>query len=147
LTPPARTTATRTCSWSASTVRLFVAVAVLTGAVYYNEATGGKYVPRAVLVDLEPGTMDSVRAGPYGQLFRPDNVCYLFVELYSTLSLSLDNLVPETTGPRVITPKALNWSTPSWTLSARKPNRATASKVSKSPTRSVVEPVPAWELF
>ena len=23
---------------------------------------GGKYVPRAVLVDLEPGTMDSVRA-------------------------------------------------------------------------------------
>ena len=31
--------------------------------VYYNEATGGKYVPRAVLVDLEPGTMDSVRSG------------------------------------------------------------------------------------
>ncbi|CAF3760062.1 unnamed protein product [Rotaria socialis] len=27
--------------------------------VYYNEAAGGKYVPRAVLVDLEPGTMDS----------------------------------------------------------------------------------------
>src|SRR5688500_11250009 len=41
--------------------------------VYYNEATGGKYVPRAVLVDLEPGTMDSVRAGKYGPLFRPDN--------------------------------------------------------------------------
>merc|ERR1711936_1159495 len=37
--------------------------------VYYNEATGGKYVPRAVLVDLEPGTMDSVRSGPYGQIF------------------------------------------------------------------------------
>merc|ERR1711887_56155 len=29
--------------------------------VYYNEAGGGKYVPRAVLVDLEPGTMDVVR--------------------------------------------------------------------------------------
>uniref|UniRef100_A0A915DR47 Tubulin beta chain n=1 Tax=Ditylenchus dipsaci TaxID=166011 RepID=A0A915DR47_9BILA len=41
--------------------------------VYYNEANGGKYVPRAVLVDLEPGTMDSVRNSPYGQLFRPDN--------------------------------------------------------------------------
>ena len=26
--------------------------------VYYNEATGGRYVPRAVLMDLEPGTMD-----------------------------------------------------------------------------------------
>ncbi|KAG5457096.1 MAG: Tubulin/FtsZ, GTPase domain-containing protein, partial [Olpidium bornovanus] len=44
--------------------------------VYYNEATGGKYVPRAVLIDLEPGTMDSVRAGPFGQLFRPDNFVF-----------------------------------------------------------------------
>uniref|UniRef100_A0A3Q3N2Z3 Tubulin beta chain n=1 Tax=Labrus bergylta TaxID=56723 RepID=A0A3Q3N2Z3_9LABR len=44
--------------------------------VYYNEATGGKYVPRAVLVDLEPGTMDSVRSGPFGQLFRPDNFVF-----------------------------------------------------------------------
>ena len=24
--------------------------------VYYNEATGGRYVPRAILMDLEPGT-------------------------------------------------------------------------------------------
>lgn len=39
--------------------------------VYYNEASGGKYVPRAVLVDLEPGTMDSVRSGPYGQVCMP----------------------------------------------------------------------------
>ncbi|KAJ2941925.1 hypothetical protein O0L34_g10742 [Tuta absoluta] len=45
-------------------------------SVYYNEANGGKYVPRAVLVDLEPGTMDSVRSGPYGQLFRPDNFVF-----------------------------------------------------------------------
>ena len=44
--------------------------------VYYNEASGGKYVPRAVLVDLEPGTMDSVRSGPYGQIFRPDNFVF-----------------------------------------------------------------------
>ena len=59
--------------------------------VYYNEATGslernrmfnfamilgGKYVPRCILVDLEPGTMDAVRAGPYGQLFRPDNFVF-----------------------------------------------------------------------
>lgn len=44
--------------------------------VYYTEANGGKYVPRAILVDLEPGTMDSVRSSPYGQLFRPDN--YIF---------------------------------------------------------------------
>ena len=44
--------------------------------MYYNEASGGKYVPRAVLVDLEPGTMDSVRSGPYGQVFRPDNFVF-----------------------------------------------------------------------
>lgn len=29
-----------------------------------------------MLVDLEPGTMDSVRSGPYGQLFRPDNFVF-----------------------------------------------------------------------
>merc|ERR1711939_529381 len=29
-----------------------------------------------VLMDLEPGTMDSVRAGPFGQLFRPDNFVF-----------------------------------------------------------------------
>merc|ERR1712063_179293 len=59
--------------------------------VYYNEAqgltpeakargeklvSGGKFVPRAILMDLEPGTMDSVRAGPFGQLFRPDNFVF-----------------------------------------------------------------------
>eukprot|EP01068_Selenidium_serpulae_P007457 Selendium_serpulae@DN4715_c0_g1_i1.p1 len=44
--------------------------------VFYNEATGGRYVPRAILMDLEPGTMDSVRAGPFGQLFRPDNFVF-----------------------------------------------------------------------
>ncbi|XP_078282332.1 tubulin beta-4B chain-like isoform X4 [Rhinoraja longicauda] len=44
--------------------------------VYYNEATGGKYVPRAILMDLEPGTMDSVRSGPFGQIFRPDNFVF-----------------------------------------------------------------------
>ena len=38
--------------------------------------SGGKYVPRAVLVDLEPGTMDSVRSGPFGQIFRPDNFVF-----------------------------------------------------------------------
>lgn len=44
--------------------------------VYYNEVAANKYVPRAVLVDLEPGTMDSVRSGPLGNLFRPDNFVF-----------------------------------------------------------------------
>jgi len=44
--------------------------------VYYNEAMGGKYVPRGILVDLEPGTMEATKASPYGALFRPDNFVY-----------------------------------------------------------------------
>lgn len=39
--------------------------------VYFNEGVQGRYVPRALLVDLEPGTMDSARSGPIGKLFRP----------------------------------------------------------------------------
>ena len=44
--------------------------------VYFNEASNGRYVPRAVLMDLEPGTMDAVRTGPHGQVFRPDNFVF-----------------------------------------------------------------------
>uniref|UniRef100_A0A915PXX6 Tubulin beta chain n=1 Tax=Setaria digitata TaxID=48799 RepID=A0A915PXX6_9BILA len=44
--------------------------------VYFDEAQRKKYVPRAVLVDLEPGTMDSVRFSTYGKLFRPDNFVF-----------------------------------------------------------------------
>lgn len=44
--------------------------------MYYNEGQSGKYVPRALLIDLEPGTMDSVRSGPLGKLFRPDNFIF-----------------------------------------------------------------------
>lgn len=44
--------------------------------VYYNEASCGRFVPRAVLMDLEPGTMDSVKTGPFGQIFRPDNFVF-----------------------------------------------------------------------
>merc|ERR1712226_150981 len=41
--------------------------------VYFQEAQGERYVPRALLVDLEPGCLDQIRAGPIGKLFRPDN--------------------------------------------------------------------------
>lgn len=42
----------------------------------FGALPANKYVPRAVLVDLEPGTMDSVRSGPLGNLFRPDNFVF-----------------------------------------------------------------------
>jgi len=44
--------------------------------VYFNEGQEGRYVPRAILTDLEPGTMDSIRSGTYGGLFRPDNFIF-----------------------------------------------------------------------
>ncbi|XP_050254398.1 tubulin beta chain-like [Quercus robur] len=34
-----------------------------------NVASYGRYVPRAVLMDLKPGTMDSIGSSTYGQIF------------------------------------------------------------------------------
>jgi tubulin beta len=56
--------------------------------VFFNEATGGRYVPRAILMDLEPGTMDQITS-------------------------SLDKLEPETIGLKDITLKELNLLTQS----------------------------------
>merc|ERR1712100_793309 len=56
-----------------------------------------------------------------------------------------DKPVPVTTGPRVTTPRVLSSSTPSSTSSVRRPKVAIASKVSRSPTLSVVVPDPVWE--
>jgi tubulin beta len=41
--------------------------------VFYYEASGGKYVPRALFFDLEPGAIDAARASPLGGLIRPGN--------------------------------------------------------------------------
>ncbi|PWN53324.1 putative tubulin beta chain [Violaceomyces palustris] len=43
------------------------------GVFFEPSGTEGKFVPRSVQVDLEPGTMDTLRSGPLGKLFRPDN--------------------------------------------------------------------------
>ncbi|OWF49201.1 tubulin beta chain-like [Mizuhopecten yessoensis] len=44
--------------------------------VFFDESEHGRYMPRSVLVDLEPGTMDAIRSGPYGQIFHPDNFVF-----------------------------------------------------------------------
>lgn len=44
--------------------------------VYFNEAHGGRYVPRSIMVDLEPGTMNTIRASEFGGLFKPDNFIF-----------------------------------------------------------------------
>ncbi|CAI9773180.1 unnamed protein product [Fraxinus pennsylvanica] len=46
--------------------------------VYYNEASCGRFVPRAMLMDLEPGVMDNIRSS-------------------GRITLSLDSPVLETT--------------------------------------------------
>merc|ERR1712178_521150 len=59
---------------------------------------------------------------------------------------SSDKPEPVTTGPRVTTLRELSSLTPFSMSSERKPKAATASKVSKSPTLSVEELDPVWEL-
>ena len=39
----------------------------------FEESGENRYVPRACLVDLEPGTLDVIKANPIGKTFRPDN--------------------------------------------------------------------------
>merc|ERR1711934_72153 len=58
---------------------------------------------------------------------------------------SSDRPVPVTTGPRVTTPREPSSSIPSSMSSERKLRDAIASKVSRSPTPSVVVPDPVWE--
>lgn len=40
---------------------------------FFDETKGGKYVPRSIFVDLEPGSIDMIKSGPYGQIFNLDN--------------------------------------------------------------------------
>ncbi|XP_049848104.1 tubulin beta chain-like [Schistocerca gregaria] len=44
--------------------------------VYYAEGSNGRYVPRSILVDLEPGTLDVIKASQQGNLFRPNNFIF-----------------------------------------------------------------------
>ncbi|KAI5068134.1 hypothetical protein GOP47_0016479 [Adiantum capillus-veneris] len=70
-------------------------------------------------MDLEPGTMDSVRTtGPYGQIFHRDNFVLWPVRSWQQL------------GPRVTTPKSRSSLIMSLTLSAKRLKTMTAFKVS-----------------
>ncbi|CDW51932.1 Beta-tubulin isotype 2 [Trichuris trichiura] len=41
--------------------------------VYFNMLETGRLIPRSVLVDLEPGPLNSIRCGPLGKLFHPES--------------------------------------------------------------------------
>ena len=38
---------------------------------FFRETSSGQYVPRSVMIDLEPTVIDEVRTGAYRQMFHP----------------------------------------------------------------------------
>jgi len=44
--------------------------------VYFRESGEKRYVPRAILVDLEPGILEVIKAAPTGKMFKPDNFIF-----------------------------------------------------------------------
>lgn len=50
---------------------------------FFSETGSGHYVPRAVMVDLEPTVIDEIRTGAYSKLFHPEQMyTYLFLTLH-----------------------------------------------------------------
>ena len=43
-------------------------------STFFSDTGSGKYVPRAVFVDLEPTVIDEIRTGNYRQLFHPEQL-------------------------------------------------------------------------
>ncbi|UZJ53345.1 hypothetical protein CBS101457_002665 [Exobasidium rhododendri] len=43
------------------------------GVFFEPSGQEGKYVPRSINVDLEPGTLDHIKSGPLGKLYHPSN--------------------------------------------------------------------------
>ncbi|CEF62916.1 Alpha tubulin-like protein [Strongyloides ratti] len=41
---------------------------------FFSETSQGRYVPRAIMVDLEPSVVDEIRSGTYKKLFHPDQM-------------------------------------------------------------------------
>lgn len=43
-------------------------------STFFSETSSGKYVPRALYIDLEPNVIDQVRTGTYRKLFNPEQL-------------------------------------------------------------------------
>jgi tubulin alpha len=41
---------------------------------FFTESGSGRFVPRAIYVDLEPTVLDEIRSGAYRQLYHPDQL-------------------------------------------------------------------------
>lgn len=42
--------------------------------VFFYQADDDHYIPRTVMIDLEPRVVNQIRAGPYANLYNPENV-------------------------------------------------------------------------
>lgn len=47
---------------------------MLETGVFFSETSSRKFVPRTLLIDLEPTVIDEIRTGQYRQLFHPDQL-------------------------------------------------------------------------
>lgn len=45
-----------------------------TSSSFYSETSNGNLVPRTIMVDLEPGVIDSIKQGEYKNLFHPNQL-------------------------------------------------------------------------
>ena len=43
-------------------------------STFFSNTGSGRYVPRAMMIDLEPSVIDEIRTGKYRQLFHPDQL-------------------------------------------------------------------------
>lgn len=41
--------------------------------VFFYQSDDTRYIPRAVLIDLEPRVLNSIQTGPYKNIYNPEN--------------------------------------------------------------------------
>ncbi len=51
----------------------------------------GRFLPRTILIDLEPGTLDEIAAGTFGSLYKPDNIIAGTSGIHFKIFLVADN--------------------------------------------------------
>lgn len=52
---------------------------------FFSETGNGQYVPRAIMVDLEPTVIDEIRTGTYSKLFHPEQMITVSIALKTNI--------------------------------------------------------------
>ena len=123
-------------------------------STFFSETGSGKYVPRSLYVDLEPGVINEVKTGPMRALFHPEsmitgkedaanNCAFHFLFRYPPPSSNQDARVGAHVDLQMhaaTIPLGKNLSIQPWTRSVGWRTTALASRASSSSTPSVVVP-------